>query len=74
MDYSPFNPLVWGLFIGFAAATWLIVHLFQKKYPDYPLKTINARDPEALTGDRPPENRGETGTPPTGPPADPAFR
>ena len=36
MDYSPFNPVVWGSFAGFALITWLSVKLFRKKHPGYP--------------------------------------
>jgi hypothetical protein len=36
MDYSPFNPLVWGLFLAFVAVTWIAVRLFRKAYPEYP--------------------------------------
>lgn len=44
MEYSPFNPMIWGLFLGFATATWLVVRVFFKKYPDYPGKTPDKTD------------------------------
>lgn len=37
-EYSPFNPLIWFLFIGFCLITYLIVKLFHRRYPDYPNK------------------------------------
>ena len=36
--YSPFNPIIWLLFIGFCVITYLIVKLFQRRYPNYPDK------------------------------------
>jgi hypothetical protein len=36
MDYSPFNPMIWLVFIAFCAVTWLVVKLFHSRYPDYP--------------------------------------
>lgn len=36
MDYSPFNPVVWGLFAGFVAVTWLTVRAYRLKHPGYP--------------------------------------
>ncbi len=36
MDYSPFNPVIWSIFFGFIAVTYLTVRVFHKKYPDYP--------------------------------------
>ncbi len=36
MDYSPFNPVVWGLFAGFAAVIWLAVRVYFSKNPGYP--------------------------------------
>ena len=56
MDYSPFNALIWILFIGFAIATWLTVYLFQKKYPTYPRKDFAEGNMRAVAGDRPPES------------------
>lgn len=37
-EYSPFNPLIWLLFIGFCVITYVIVKLFHRRYPDYPDK------------------------------------
>lgn len=39
MDYSPFNPLVWGLFLAFIAIVWIAVRLFRRTYPEYPGRT-----------------------------------
>ncbi len=36
MEYSPFNPMVWGLFLGFVLATWIIVRVFFVRNPGYP--------------------------------------
>ena len=36
MDYSPFNPVIWFIFIGFVAITYLTVKMFHGKYPSYP--------------------------------------
>ena len=36
MDYSPFNPLVWGLFLGAIAIVWIAVRCFRGAYPEYP--------------------------------------
>ncbi len=35
-DYSPFNPLIWGLFAAFCIFVYLIVKIFHRKYPNYP--------------------------------------
>ena len=37
-EYSPFNPLIWLLFIGFCLITYVIVKLFHHRYPNYPNK------------------------------------
>jgi hypothetical protein len=39
MDYSPFNPLVWGLFMACIAIVWIAVRLFRSAYPEYPGRT-----------------------------------
>ena len=44
MDYSPFNPTVWGLFLAFAAVTWIAVRLFLRRHPDYPGKISDGPD------------------------------
>jgi hypothetical protein len=36
MDYSPFNPVIWLIFAGFVAITYLTVKVFHGKYPNYP--------------------------------------
>lgn len=36
MDYSPFNHVVWVIFAGFVALTYLTVKAFHCKYPNYP--------------------------------------
>ena len=36
MDYSPFNPVIWLIFVGFIAVTYLTVKVFHKKFPNYP--------------------------------------
>lgn len=36
MDYSPFNPVVWGLFAVFVMISWISVTLYHRKNPDYP--------------------------------------
>ncbi|WFS63948.1 hypothetical protein LF599_07230 [Pseudodesulfovibrio thermohalotolerans] len=36
MDYSPFNPVVWGLFLAFVVSVWIVVRLFARRYPGYP--------------------------------------
>ena len=35
-EYSPFNPLIWSIFIGFCVLTYLTVKLFHHRHPDYP--------------------------------------
>ena len=35
-EYSPLNPLIWLLFLGFCVITYVIVKLFHRRYPDYP--------------------------------------
>ena len=35
-DYSPFNPFLWLIFVGFLAFVFLIVKLFHRRYPNYP--------------------------------------
>ena len=59
MDYSPFNPIVWGAFTGFVIITWVIVKRYHKKYPDYPQKeeiksnhSAQIRDSKGLKTDR----------------------
>lgn len=44
MEYSPFNPLVWGLFLGFVAATWLVVRVYFIKNKHYPGKIPDISD------------------------------
>lgn len=36
MNYSPFNHVVWMIFAGFVALTYLTVKAFHGKYPNYP--------------------------------------
>ena len=36
MDYSPFNPIIWLIFAGFVAITYLTVKVFHGKHPNYP--------------------------------------
>jgi len=36
MEYSPFNPVIWLIFAGFVAITYLTVRVFHGKYPNYP--------------------------------------
>jgi len=36
MEYSPFNAVVWLVFAGFVAVTYLTVRAFHGKYPKYP--------------------------------------
>ncbi len=36
MDYSPLNPIIWGVFLGFAVFVWAAVRLFAARHPDYP--------------------------------------
>ena len=36
MDYSPFNLVIWLIFAGFVAITYLTVKVFHNKYPHYP--------------------------------------
>ncbi len=38
MDYSPFNPVIWACFLGFAAAVWIVVRVFSARNPNYPGK------------------------------------
>jgi len=59
VDYSPFNPIVWGSFAGFVIITWASVRLYHKKYPDYPKKEeiksnhlAQIRDSDGLETDR----------------------
>lgn len=39
MDYSPFNPVVWGLFLASIAIVWIAVRLFRSSHPEYPGRT-----------------------------------
>ncbi len=39
MDYSPFNPLVWGLFLAFVGIVWITLRLFRSAHPEYPGRT-----------------------------------
>ncbi len=34
--FSPWNLLVWGLFIGMMLMVWLVTVIFRRLYPDYP--------------------------------------
>jgi hypothetical protein len=34
-QFSAFNPGVWLCFTAFVVATWAIVTLFRRNYPDY---------------------------------------
>lgn len=36
MDYSPFNVIIWLVFIAFCFLTWLLVMLYHSRYPEYP--------------------------------------
>jgi hypothetical protein len=36
MDYSPLNPLVWGLFFLFILLVVGVERCFRRKHPDYP--------------------------------------
>ena len=31
-DYSPFNPVIWGVFIAAWAVIWIIGNAYRKKY------------------------------------------
>jgi len=31
-DYSPFNPVIWGVFIAVWAVIWIIGNAYRKKY------------------------------------------
>lgn len=44
MEFSPFNPMVWGLFLCFVAATWLAVRVFFARNPHYPGKIPEKTD------------------------------
>ena len=34
--YTPFDPLIWLIFVGFLVFTFLIVKIYHRKYPNYP--------------------------------------
>ena len=67
MDYSPFHPVVWGLFLGFALLTRLIVYFFQKKNPGYPQPNLYREESKVEADLR--EPRRELGAPKTGLPS-----
>lgn len=46
--YSPFNPLIWLLFIGFCIITYVIVKLFHRRYPHYPDTPENEEEMEEV--------------------------
>jgi len=31
-DYNPFNPVIWGIFIGACVIIWVIGNAYRKKY------------------------------------------
>jgi len=35
-QYSPFNPVIWGIFIGCVALIYVVVRVFRARHPDYP--------------------------------------
>lgn len=35
-EYSPFNLLIWSLFVLFVVITYLTVKVFHRRYPNYP--------------------------------------
>jgi hypothetical protein len=39
MDYSPFNPFVWAIFVGCAVLVYLTVEGYHRKHPYYPYET-----------------------------------
>ncbi len=38
--YSPFNPVIWGIFGGGMVLIYTVVRVFQGKHPDYPGKRM----------------------------------
>lgn len=44
MDYSPFNPIVWTLFLGFVATIWGVARIYSARHPDYPGKRPGKAD------------------------------
>ena len=44
MDYSAYNPIVWGLFVTFAIFTYATVRGFLARHPGYPGKTPTKED------------------------------
>lgn len=45
-QYSPFNPVIWGIFIGSAALIYGVVRAFQARHPDYPGERAGQELPE----------------------------
>lgn len=49
-QYSPFNPVIWGIFIGGVALIYVIVRAFRARHPDYPSEVLaQKRAPQADT-------------------------
>ena len=49
MDYSPFNPVIWFIFVVFVAITYLTVKVFHGKYPNYPHSVEKDEGQEHIT-------------------------
>ena len=35
-SYTPFDPVIWFIFIVFFFSTYLIIKAFHRRYPNYP--------------------------------------
>jgi hypothetical protein len=34
--YTPLDPVIWSIFAAFLVATYLIIKMYQRRYPNYP--------------------------------------
>lgn len=44
--YTPFDPLIWLIFVGFLGFTFLIVKIYHRKYPSYPQSSEKDQEPK----------------------------
>ena len=54
-DFSAFNPLVWGLFIGFVVLVLALERIFRARHPDYPVYSRKSSN----SGPKPEDSRLE---------------